>query len=134
MGLDPSSWTLDPILKNYRFCYVRREDDRGTVWIRENIRECYADQPTLWLMLCIARQINWPPAIDDLIGTMAWPSDCVFHPRHITAVLNERKAAGQKIYTGAYMISAPPTKGADKQSYIAETVIGALWDRRDIFD
>ena len=31
------------------------------------------------------------------------------------------------------MISAPATKGADKQSYIAETVIGALWKRRERF-
>ncbi len=31
------------------------------------------------------------------------------------------------------MISAPATKGADKQAYIAETVIGDLWRRRDIF-
>jgi hypothetical protein len=30
------------------------------------------------------------------------------------------------------MISAPATKGADKQSYIAETVIGALWERRGL--
>jgi hypothetical protein len=31
------------------------------------------------------------------------------------------------------MISAPSTKGADKQAYIAEIVCGALWQRRDIF-
>jgi hypothetical protein len=48
-------------------------------------------------------------------------------------VLNRRKDRGDKVYTGAYMISAPSTKGADKQAYIAETVIGALWRRREHF-
>jgi hypothetical protein len=52
----------------------------------------------------------------------------------MTAVLNNWKMVGEKVYTGAYMISAPSTKGADKQAYIAETVIGDLWRRRDIFD
>jgi hypothetical protein len=117
----------------FRFCCVRREDDRGTVWIREHIRERYVDHPLLWLMLCICRQINWPDTLDDLVFNGAWPVNDSFKPSEMTMVLNRRKARGDKVYTGAYMISAPSTKGADKQSYIAETVIGALWGRRDIF-
>lgn len=125
--------TADSILATYRFCNVRREDDRGTIWIRRHIREPFADHPYLWLMLCIARQINWPDTLAELIATGAWPMDQHFSPDRITRVLNERKARGGKIYTGAYMISAPATKGADKQAYIAETVIGDLWRRRDEF-
>jgi hypothetical protein len=126
----PYPWTDDPILAGYRFCNVRREDDRVTVWVRENIREKYADHPHLWLMLCIARQINWPDTLADLIFNGAWPSSDAFDPREMTLVLNRRKQRGDKVYTGAYMISAPSQKGADKQAYIAETVIGALWRRR----
>jgi hypothetical protein len=126
-------WTQDEILATYRFCNVRREDDRGTVWVRQHIRDPYADHPLLWLMLCIARQINWPETLAELIESNAWPSDDRFAPADITAVLNVRKALGAKVYTGAYMISAPATKGADKQAYIAETVIGALWQRREHF-
>jgi hypothetical protein len=66
-------WTSDSILQTYRFCNVRREDDRGTVWIRENIREPFAGHPLLWLMLCIGRQINWPDTLAELIGFGAWP-------------------------------------------------------------
>lgn len=137
MGLDPKSWTLDPILSTWRFCNVRREDDRVTIWIRKNIRERFADHPHLWLMLCIARQINWPETLHALIENVypghAWPSDPSFKPGNLAYVLNGRKNCGAKVYTGAYMISAPATKGADKQAYIAETVIGDLWRRRDIF-
>lgn len=126
-------WTDDPILSAYRFCNVRREDDRGTVWIRENIREPFADHPLLWLMLCIGRQINWPDTLRDLIFNGAWPIDDNFKPSEITMVLNRRKDRGDKVYTGAYMISASAKKGSDKQAYIAETVIGALWERREGF-
>lgn len=126
-------WTSDPILAKYRFCNVRREDDRVTIWIRKNIREPFVKHPFLWLMLCIARQINWPPTLLELIEMNVWPSDKAFNPRHITGVLNDRKDRGEKVYTGAYMISAPHQKGSDKQAYIAETVIGDLWRRRHGF-
>lgn len=128
-------WTEDPIIGTWRFCNVRREDDRGTVWIRQNIRERFVDHPHLWLMLCIARQINWPDTLAELIAAGgAWPDSTNFDFAPImTQILNDRKARGEKVYTGAYMISAPSTKGADKQAYIAETVIGALWSRRDVF-
>jgi hypothetical protein len=131
---DPKPWTEDKILATYRFCNVRREDDRVTVWVRENIREQFAEHPMIWLMLCIARQINWPDTLDELIAECAWPLDDGFEPAQITRVLNARKVRGEKVYTGAYMISAPATKGADKQAYIAETVIGALWRRRYEFE
>lgn len=131
---DALPWTQDPIIATYRFCNVRREDDRGTVWIRQHIREAFAGHPNLWFMLCIARQINWPDTLAELIAERAWPvDDGRFTPSLITSVLNRRKARGDKVYTGAYMISAPSTKGADKQAYIAETVIGALWRRREHF-
>ena len=131
---DPQPWTDDKILSTYRFCNVRREDDRVTIWIRKNIRERFADHPLLWLMLCIARQINWPDTLAELIASGAWPEPTRFDfTEKTTAVLNARRNRGEKVYTGAYMISAPQDKGADKQAYIAETVIGALWRRREFF-
>lgn len=135
---DPLPWTADPILTTYRFCNVRREDDRGTVFIRRRIREPFAGHPTLWFMLCIARQINWPDTLIELIGSIdpgrSWPNNPNFAPAQVAEVLRRRKDRGEKVYTGAYMISAPATKGADKQSYIAEIVCGDLWSRRDVFE
>lgn len=126
-------WTDDPILATYRFCNVRREDDRGTAWIRKYIREPYAHHPLLWLMLCIARQINWPDTLAELIARDVWPGTRSFHPSMIADVLNDRKERGEKVYTGAYMIAAPSKKGADKQEYIANTVIGSQWRNRLAF-
>lgn len=131
---DPQPWTADPILNDYRFCNVRREDDRVTVWVRDYIRRPFAAHPLLWLMLCAARQINWPPALERLIKVGAWPElGRADWPAAMARELNAMKDAGEKIYTGAYMISAPAKKGADKQSYIAEGVIGGLAKRANEF-
>jgi len=132
-GAEPP-YTDDPIIDAYRFCNVRREDDRVTVWVRDNIRQTYAGHPALWFMLCIARQINWPDTLAELIAADAWPSNPDFTPSMMTTVLNDRKNRGEKVYTGAYIIPVPSTKGADKQAYIAETVCGALWDRREAIE
>jgi len=124
--------TRDPILQTYRFCNVRREDDRVTQWIEENVRKPFAECDHLWLMLAICRQINWPDTLGYCIHQGAWPTTAKFHPSYLAECLSERKAAGLKVYTGAYMIAAPPS--GDKQTYIAEVVIGGLWQRRGEFE
>jgi hypothetical protein len=35
---EPGPWSDDPVFQNNRFCNVYREDDRTTVWFRENVR------------------------------------------------------------------------------------------------
>lgn len=131
---EPFPWTTDPILQDYRFCCVRREDDRVTRWVREHVRERFAGHPYLWLMLCICRQINWPDTLADLISAPgAWPLDNNFSLDAMARVLHERKTRGAKVYTGAYMIPAPQERGTNKQTHIAHVVIGDLWRRRDVF-
>tara|TARA_B100000965_G_scaffold302834_1_gene261530 strand:- start:4524 stop:5453 length:930 start_codon:yes stop_codon:yes gene_type:complete len=132
-GLAPP-YSDDPVISAWRFCNVRREDDRVTRWIRVNIRERFAGHPYLWFMLCVSRQINWPDTLAELIDREAWPDNPAFTPSLMTAVLNDRmKVRGDKTYGAAYTINAPSTKGADKQQHVAETLCGGLWDRRDVF-
>src|SRR5258708_3921474 len=93
-------WTQDGILSAYRFCNVRREDDRVTAWVRLNIRQRFVGHPHLWLMLAIARQINRPDTLAELIGLGALPFGeelGAFDPARITAALNDRKARGLKV-------------------------------------
>ena len=129
--------THDPILREYRFCNVFRELDRVTIWIDENIRRPFADHLDLWLMLAIARTINWPPTLQHLMQTPgAWPSHEAFAPEKLGEALDAYQNLGHKVYTGAYMIRAEsdPRKhwySWSKQRYIAEVVIGRLWEDRD---
>lgn len=128
----------DPILQQYRFCNVFRELDRVTAWIRYNIRHRYSDHPHLWLMLAIARYINWPETLEKLISLEeygAWPSSPDFSPRKLGDALDDISSSGSKVYTGAYMIRAESNPKAEwyswtKQQYIARIVIGRLWGDR----
>lgn len=132
----PAPWTDDPIIAKFRFCNVRREDDRVTVWIREHIREPFADHPNLWFMLAISRWINWPDTMAEALaaGYGAWPDDVRFTTERLAAILHRREARKDKVFTGAYTINAPSTKGASKIDYVANTVLGAPWKYREYFE
>lgn len=142
--------TCDPSLQKYRYCNVFRELDRVTQWIDRHIREPFADHPDLWLMLAISRYINWPPTLQYLMNRgevkcdfNAWPNDdgqglphFAFTPQGLGDALDARSATGEKVYTGAYMIRAESNPNAEwyswtKQQYIAQVVIGRLWEDRE---
>lgn len=55
---DPMPWTSDPILQEYRFCNVNREDDKTTAWFAENIRDPLRDQKEVMLATVIFRWFN----------------------------------------------------------------------------
>lgn len=137
-------WTLDrltedPILREYRFCNVFRELDRVTVWVRENIRESFADHEHLWYMLAIARFINWPDTLQWLIDAGsggAWPDHPRFSPVEMSAALSVRRETGKKMETGAYMIRAESDPKKEwyswpKQRYVSEIVLGRFWEQRE---
>jgi hypothetical protein len=128
----PFPWVDDPIISKYRFCNVRREDDKVTRWIDKNIRRKFAGHKDLWFMLCIARVINWPDTLRVLIDhdLPAWPDTPQFEPKYLAYVLNDRAYVGCKVFTGAYTITAPPTKGESKADFVARSTLGKLWEDR----
>jgi hypothetical protein len=54
----PRPWSTDPAFANNRFCNVFREDDRTTVWFRENVRDRLAHQPEVLLATVLFRWFN----------------------------------------------------------------------------
>ena len=140
----PFPWTDDPILREWRFCCVRREDDRVTRWIRTNIRERFAGHKHLWWMLCAARIINWPPTLERLMNMDSfgqqiglypgcWPSQPGFSPTNVGEALEDMRSMKWKVFTGAYVIPAPTVAGQTKGRYVAEVVLGNLWHNRSYF-
>jgi len=132
----PGPWTADPVLRDGRFCNIFRELDTVTIWIDQNIRQPYADHPHLWFMLAIARYINWPDTLAELIQTKQWPDNPDFDPSWLTTALEHRAVRGDKVYTGAYMIRAESDPSKEwyswtKHRYIAEIVLGRLWEDRE---
>lgn len=135
----PGPWTTDPVLRDGRFCNIFRELDTVTIWVDQNIRKPYAGHEHLWLMLALARYINWPDTLATLIEAPgAWPSHEDFAPENVTEVLAAKASFGDKVYTGAYMIRAESDTAKEwyswsKHRYIAEIVIGRLWEDRAAF-
>ncbi len=134
----PGPWTADPVLRDGRFCNIFRELDTVTIWVEENIRKPFADHPHLWFILASARYINCPDTLEALIQHYpnAWPSSPDFEPRHMTAALEHLASYGNKVYTGAYMIRAESDPSKEwyswtKHRYIAEIVLGRLWEDRE---
>jgi len=121
----PPPWTQDDILRVYRFCNVHREHDRVTQWIKKNWRDPNAKDPYLWHAMIIARLLNWP----DTLAEIGYPEPWDRQGKHVEAHLISRQEAGEKIFTGAYIVS---TNGiaTDKVSYVLKTFSRA-WSSDD---
>lgn len=127
-------WTQDKILQTYKFTNVYREDDAVTRWIDDNIRLRFPDHPNLWFMLCAARQINWPDTLEELMkDPFAWPYNTTWKWQNMAKVMLARKARGEQVYTGAYMLTCQPpelVRDGEKANFTAEVVLGRVWAAR----
>lgn len=98
---DPWPWTDDLILQKYKFTNVRREDDKTTRWMRE-----HWTGPNLWRPLEL-QLFNC--AVFRYFGTIefareiGWCSS--WKPARIVKISHERMKRGQKVFTGAYLIT-----------------------------
>lgn len=135
-GLPKFEWTEDAIFSEYRFCNVDREDDRVTTWLRDNIREPFADHPDLWLMLALSRWINWPPMIEELVKSKYWFGKPEFSLQGLADTMLERHKRGEKVYTASYMINTEgdktsPYRNKTKHEFVCCKVVGQLMADRD---
>lgn len=130
-GLPRSTWTQNPILKEWSFCNVFREDDRVTQWFKANIREPLRGDPKVFFATVAFRwfnRINAGEVIRDLIlaekDTNGWDMDKWYH-----ALEAVRRRDG-RIVTGAYMIKTPARM--DKISGILVN-LAEVWRREEEF-
>jgi hypothetical protein len=125
-------WTKDPFLGAWRFCNVNRNDDTVTKWIYDNITWPYdrVAWPTSFFLLSVARFINWPDTLADLMkgGAMGFGWD----PLTFCRIIRRRMDAKDKVYTGAYMIRAGTGEDAKlpKEEYLCKRVFNPLWSRK----
>jgi len=134
---DRPPWTNDPILSGYRFCNIYREDDKVTVWIRENWRNPHSNDPELWFAMCVARILNLPESLE-IVG---YPVP--FNKTTFLRLLGRYYKTGGKIFNGAYMVSTAGTSVDNmdyltkdsfhipKVAYLAHEVIEPLWKARE---
>jgi hypothetical protein len=110
--------------------------DTVTIWVRENIREPYADHPQLAFLLGLARQINHPETLAEIFAE-ANPAKR-WDPERVRRVMNARAARGEKVYTGAYMLyggnNATLGTERDKPNFTTKIVLDPLYRARKATD
>lgn len=121
----PAPWTQSPILQEYRFCNVRRNDDRQTKLLHDNWLHPYKGHPDLWFAMCVARLVNWWPSVD-----ACYTPGAKWRPQWFIDALQERARAGEKVFTAAYMIRADKVPDGGKETYLAHQVLTPLWEQR----
>lgn len=116
----------DPVIAKYRFCNVRRNDDRVTKWVHHHYFNSWQDNPDLWFALMVARLFNNP----DTLGPVAIMRAVLpFRPEVMRGILQRRVASGLKNFNAAYIVS---TNGIakDKVEYLIDDVLIPAWARR----
>lgn len=106
---EPGPWTDDPVLREWRFCNVRREDDRLTRWFREELRDPFDEEQIAWMpWLCAAfRWFNTEAAGEVLKRHLTYT------PPHVgeafVSDLGDVAAdPSQRLFTGAYIVNSRP--------------------------
>lgn len=114
----------DPIISKFRFCNVRRNNDRVTKWIFVNYMDPWAANPDLWFALVVARLFNNEPTLEEIK-----PYVLPFKPAAMRRTLEERRDHGLKNFNAAYIVS---TNGIakDKILYLVEDVLPRMWANR----
>ena len=118
-------YTKDPVLAKYKFTNIHRRDDRVSRWIIDKVITPNEQRQDLWFILLITRIINWPPTLQHMIDKgVLFQAAGDFNIKRFSATLENFKALGNKVYSGAYMVY--PTKmdpGGVKSFAIAKHII-----------
>jgi len=108
-------WTTDPLLRQFRFTNVRREDDKVTRWIKKNWRDPYDGHTNMVAAMLMARLVNWIPSLEVLGFPEKWD------PVEFVSVMDSISRVKGKAWTGAYMITAAGP-GKKKAEVVSETL------------
>lgn len=103
-GKPREEWTQDPVLQNFRFTNVFREDDATTIFFRDNVRGPLRSSPDVILATIACRWFNRINAIE-VIAPFILERNWNFDQWRVA--LEERKKQDGVIVTGAYILKTP---------------------------
>lgn len=104
---NPEAWTKDPILKQYRFCNVRRYDDAGTQHLVKEVLQRKSLTPDDVLFnIIMYRFFNVRNLYTEIMGFV--PNVRRFNFKYIEEILDDAKKEGLKLFSTAYMICGLP--------------------------
>lgn len=128
----PKPWTDDPILRDFKFTNIFREEDRHTVVLREafrgNKKLARLEPGEFVFNVILWRWFNWIPTWD--VFKRLSPPDGFFRrwePARVAKALHARTEAGFSVWTNAYLV-----RGVWGQSKIDSAVqaLTPIWKER----
>ena len=118
-----SPWTRDLVLREFSFCNIFREDDRTTIWFRDNIRDPLNRDTRVFIATVAFRwfnRITTGEIIKDILLEYGWNRAAV-----------ERRLEGvAPVVTGAYIIKTP--NGRTKLQGVCDCIDGVQDGTADI--
>ena len=119
----PGPHSDDPVLANYTFCNINREDDYVTKFIHEHFRVPFSDKGRTFMVrqMLFCRIFN-EPAVLELVCPLTADTETAI------ALLEEYKAAGNKVMRGAYLMPPHGAGSAAKgivRHWLSDVVDGA---------
>lgn len=116
---EPAPWTDDEILSSYRFCNVRRMDDKVSRWLMDNWYGPHHGHKNMLIAATLARQLNNPESLQEIGFPIVW------NPDRCEKILNARTEKGLKNFSAAYMITG--TLGGKKVHQIVRKVVDPIF-------
>lgn len=126
-------WTKDELLQKYRFCNIRRRDDRMTRWMVENMFQHIDPEDDGWFIAAVARYINWPPMLSILLSEGLIPGKVEnFDPSEFGDCVDAVTESGGKAWGAAYMTFPGKIEtGIGKGLSTAKYILAPLAKRAD---
>ena len=112
-------WKTDPILTTYRFTNAYRVNDRVSQYLIREVQyrpDRPSSPPELFFRTILFKLFNrietWE-SLESRLGPLCWSN---LDLNAVKAVLDERVARGHRLYSAAYIMSAPALGHARKQT------------------
>lgn len=124
---EPKPWSQNTILQNYRFCNIRRMDDKVSKWLYNNWYQPNFDHIRIIWACGLARFINKPDSLAEIYGIVfEMESRQATLEREIKAKLRQYRDKGNTVFNGAYMVRG--NDGEDKISSVVDYYCKPLFD------
>jgi len=115
----PRPWTDDEILDTYRFCNVRRMDDKVSKWLLENWYKPYFDHQNMLIAVALARFFNSVETLE----YMGFPEKD-WNAEKLKASVRKFRDGGNRVFNGAYVVRG--NDGEDKISSVVDYFVSPL--------
>lgn len=119
----------DPVLDGNRFTNTFRVTDRVSQRLLRIQAEGPQDPESLVLRTLLFKVFNKEATWDAIVaefGEPSWPGN--WDPARLNSLLAERGRAGEKVFTGSYMMVNPLTKGWVKHEFYVDMIHTVMTD------